>query len=61
MKERWRAKAEPATQQSKMKPCNVNAKDKKGDGRKAFMNQCLRKKPVGFASSEMYPQMSDPA
>jgi hypothetical protein len=29
-----------------MKPCNVDAKDKKGDGRKAFMQQCLSKKPA---------------
>ena len=44
MKECLSAKAEPATQQSKMKTCNVDAKDKKGDERKAFMKECLSKK-----------------
>jgi len=44
MKECLSAKAEPATQQSKIKTCNVDAKDKKGDERKAFMKQCLSKK-----------------
>ncbi len=34
------------TQQSKMKTCNVDAKDKKGDERKAFMKECLSKKPA---------------
>ena len=29
------------TQQSKMKSCNAEAGDKKGDDRKAFMKQCL--------------------
>jgi hypothetical protein len=33
-------------QQSKMKTCNVDAKDKKGDERKAFMKECLSKKPA---------------
>jgi hypothetical protein len=32
------------TQQSKMKTCNVDAKDKKGDERKAFMKECLSAK-----------------
>ncbi len=31
-------------QQSKMKTCNVDAKDKKGDERKAFMKECLSAK-----------------
>lgn len=31
-------------QQSKMKMCNADAKDKKGDERKAFMKECLKKK-----------------
>jgi hypothetical protein len=29
-----------------MKTCNVDAKDKKGDERKAFMKECLSKKPA---------------
>lgn len=39
------AHAESA-QQSKMKTCNVEAKDKKGDERKAFMKECLSAKPA---------------
>lgn len=39
------AEAAPAdghvTQQSRMKTCNVDAKGKKGDERKAFMKTCL--------------------
>ena len=31
-------------QQSKMKTCNMDAKDKKGDERKAFMKSCLSNK-----------------
>lgn len=30
-------------QQSKMKTCNADAKDMKGDERKAFMKECLSK------------------
>ncbi|NVO05124.1 MAG: phosphate starvation-inducible protein PsiF [Rhodoferax sp.] len=37
------AHAESA-QQSKMKTCNADAKDKKGDERKAFMKECLSAK-----------------
>jgi hypothetical protein len=33
----------PATQQSKMKTCNTEATGKKGDERKAFMSECLKK------------------
>ena len=33
----------PATQQDKMKTCNVEAKGKKGDERKSFMSECLKK------------------
>jgi hypothetical protein len=32
-------------QQEKMKTCNDNAKDMKGDERKAFMKTCLSAKP----------------
>ena len=32
-------------QQSKMGACNAEAGDKKGDERKAFMSECLKKKP----------------
>ena len=31
----------PTAQQNKMKMCNADAKDKKGDERKAFMKECL--------------------
>ena len=31
------------TQQTKMKTCNVDAAGKKGDERKAFMKECLKK------------------
>lgn len=31
----------PTAQQNKMKSCNAEAGDKKGDARKAFMKQCL--------------------
>ena len=33
--------AEPTKQQGKMATCNADAKDKKGDERKAFMKECL--------------------
>ena len=39
----------PTKQQSKMKPCNVEAKDKKGDERKAFLKECLSAKPAAAA------------
>jgi hypothetical protein len=41
----------PTAQQSKMKTCNVDAADKKGDERKAFMKDCLGAKPVATAAS----------
>ena len=34
----------PTKQQSKMATCNKDAGDKKGDERKAFMSECLKKK-----------------
>ena len=39
------APAAPATQQDKMKSCNADAATKalKGDERKAFMSECLKK------------------
>ena len=39
------ATATPPTQQEKMKSCNKEAKDKalKGDERKKFMSDCLKK------------------
>lgn len=37
---------EPTAQQNKMKTCNADAKDKKGDERKAFMKECLSAKPA---------------
>jgi hypothetical protein len=33
-------------QQEKMKACNAQAGDKKGDERKAFMSNCLKATPV---------------
>ena len=33
-------------QQTKMKECNTQAADKKGDERKAFMKTCLSTKPM---------------
>jgi len=33
----------PTAQQSKMGTCNKDAGDKKGDERKAFMSECLKK------------------
>jgi hypothetical protein len=35
----------PTAQQSKMKTCNADAKDMKGDERKKFMSDCLKNKP----------------
>jgi psiF repeat-containing protein len=32
----------PTAQQEKMKACNAQAGDKKGDERKAFMSECLK-------------------
>ncbi len=34
-----------SAQQEKMKACNAEAKDKKGEERKAFMKECLSNKP----------------
>jgi hypothetical protein len=39
-------------QQGKMKTCNVEAKDKKGDERKAFMKECLSAKPAAAAPTQ---------
>lgn len=38
------AEKAPSAQQQRMKQCNVDAKGKKGDERKAFMKDCLSKK-----------------
>ena len=43
----WTSAAEPASttltpQQQRMKDCNAQAGDKKGDERKAFMSSCLK-------------------
>jgi psiF repeat len=40
-------------QQMKMAQCNADAKDKKGDERKAFMKGCLSAKPATAASAPM--------
>ena len=43
--------AHASPQQDKMKACNADAKDKKGDERKAFMKQCLSAKKPEEASA----------
>ncbi|KTT25232.1 PsiF family protein [Pseudacidovorax intermedius] len=40
------AEKAPTAQQNKMKTCNTDAGDKKGDERKAFMKSCLSAKPA---------------
>ena len=40
------------SQQQKMKDCNAQAADKKGDERKAFMKSCLSAKPHGTPQQE---------
>ncbi len=40
------------SQQDKMKTCNTQAGDKKGDDRKAFMKTCLSAKPAMAAKPE---------
>jgi psiF repeat-containing protein len=40
------AQAADNPQQNKMATCNKDAGEKKGDERKAFMSECLKKKPV---------------
>ena len=40
------AHAADNAQSNLMKTCNVEAKDKKGDERKAFMKECLAAKPA---------------
>jgi len=42
----------PNAQQEKMKACNDQASDKKGDDRKAFMKTCLSNKPAAAAKPE---------
>ena len=39
-------------QQEKMKSCNAQAKDKKGDTRKAFMKECLSGDTAGGSACE---------
>jgi hypothetical protein len=46
--------AAPNSQQQKMKACNAQAGDKKGDERKAFMKQCLS--TAGAAPAAMTQQ-----
>jgi hypothetical protein len=41
--QRQARRAAPLTQQEKMKVCNKDAAGKKGDERKAFMSECLKK------------------
>jgi len=42
----------PNAQQEKMKACNDQAADKKGDERKAFMKTCLSNAPAPAAKPE---------
>jgi hypothetical protein len=44
--------ADSNSQQDKMKACNDQAGDKKGDDRKAFMKTCLSAKPAPAAKPE---------
>lgn len=44
-------------QQSKMTTCNADAKDRKGDERKAYMKECLTAKPVK-AEKMLTPQQT---
>ena len=47
------AKDKPLTpQQQRMKDCNAQATDKKGDERKAFMSQCLKGKTTAAAPAK---------
>src|SRR5262245_17887733 len=39
-------------QQEKMKACNTEAGDKKGDERKAFMSECLKAAPAAAPMSQ---------
>lgn len=39
-------------QQEKMKTCNAEAADKKGDERKAFMKECLSNKPASAGTPQ---------
>jgi hypothetical protein len=43
-------------QQSKMSTCNADAKDKKGDERKAFMKECLSAKAEAPANGKTAQQ-----
>ncbi len=45
--------AAPNPQQERMKACNEQAGDKKGDDRKAFMKTCLSNKPAAKPESRM--------
>ncbi len=45
-----------SSQQSKMKTCNVDAGDKKGDDRKAFMKTCLSAAPAAAAAAKPMTQ-----
>ncbi len=44
--------AAPTAQQSKMKTCNMEAKDMKGDERKAKMKECLSAKPAAAPETQ---------
>lgn len=48
----------PTAQQSKMAGCNKEAKDMKGDERKAFMSGCLSNKPASEPKKEMTAQQT---
>ena len=44
--------AAPTAQQIKMKTCNMEAKDMKGDERKAKMKECLSAKPAAAPTQQ---------
>ena len=49
--------AAPTAQQSKMKTCNMEAKDMKGDERKAKMKECLSAKPAAAEGNSQQSKM----
>jgi hypothetical protein len=51
------AAAAPTAQQSKMKTCNMEAKDMKGDERKAKMKECLSAKPAAAEGNSQQSKM----
>jgi len=53
------AERELTPQQQKMKTCNQQAAGKKGDERKAFMSQCLKKAPEGASAGKHHSAQNE--